>query len=613
MITFPATLRFRLMVFALAVFVPMVGLVLYGDWEQSRSATAEARSKALRLVQLAAAEQEQFAEAARQFLVALAHLPIIKDADKENCDYFLSEVLSAQPAYSNLGVIMVDGRVLCSAVSSPGISTLDLSGRSYFQRAMNTRQFAVGDYQIGRVTGKPVIIFAHPELNDEGEVAYLVAAALDLKWFNEFVGRFSLPEKATLTVFSSDGTILARHPEPESWMGRAMPEAPLIRTALQREDEGIVEARGDDGVERLYACRPLKGAVSMTATACIGIPMSVAYSEVKRTTELRLVWLGVAAFFTLAVGWFIGDRFILKRIHELIQATRRLSAGELTARTGLPYDGGELGELARSFDEMAATLQKRYEERVEAEASLREALAENAKMLDVLLQKGIQFKALTVRLAEVEENEKRRLSHELHDRVGQTLTALGLNLNIVETLLSGDVSPAVKKRLDDSMELLEETVKHIRDVMANLSPPVLDKYGLPAALRWYGERLSERSGLSVVVQADEPLRRLPASHEIALYRLIQEALNNVIRHAKARTATITLEELDEGILRLTVADDGVGFEADTFFASSPSGPPQARLHWGFVTMRERAEMANGRFHVESAPGEGTRVVVDISR
>jgi len=190
---------------------------------------------------------------------------------------------------------------------------------------------------------------------------------------------------------------------------------------------------------------------------------------------------------------------------------------------------------------------------------------------------------------------------------------LGLNLNIVESMLPGDVSPAVKKRLDDSLGLLEETVKHVRDVMANLSPPVLDDYGLPAALRWYGERLAERSGLSVMVQADEKLARLPVSHEIALYRITQEALNNVIRHAKARTATITMEEIDEGIVRLTIADDGVGFEADTLFAPPPSGQSQARLHWGLVTMRERAEMANGGLRVESVPGEGTRVMVDIRR
>ena len=225
---------------------------------------------------------------------------------------------------------------------------------------------------------------------------------------------------------------------------------------------------------------------------------------------------------------------------------------------------------------------------------------ENARLFSSVSEQQQQLRALSARLAEAEEAERQRLTRELHDQVGQSLTALGINLNIVRSQVPAQAG-AAHARLDDSLTLVAQTTERIRDVMADLRPPVLDDYGLLAALRWHGERFSPRTGVTTIVQGEELTPRLPSSVETALFRIAQEALTNAAKHAQASQVTLTLEAVDGGA-RLTIADDGVGFDP----------PARRQAGWGLLTMRERAEAVGGHLRVESAPGEGTRVIVDIA-
>jgi signal transduction histidine kinase len=144
-----------------------------------------------------------------------------------------------------------------------------------------------------------------------------------------------------------------------------------------------------------------------------------------------------------------------------------------------------------------------------------------------------------------------------------------------------------------------ETVERTRDVMSDLHPPVLDDYGLLAALRWYGDRFSKRTDIATLFEGKELAPRLAPDVESALFRIAQEALTNVARHTHAKTVTLTLERADGGA-QLIIADDGAGFDPAR---DAPRG-------WGMITMRERAESVGGRMRVESAPGKGTRVIVE---
>jgi len=255
--------------------------------------------------------------------------------------------------------------------------------------------------------------------------------------------------------------------------------------------------------------------------------------------------------------------------------------------------------LAKAKDELEIRVKERTAELAKANENLRREITERKRTED-------ELRALSRQLVETQENERRAISRELHDQIGQSLTALGVNLNIIRTQMSKETPALLQSRLDDSMSLVEQTTEEIRDVMANLRPPVLDDYGLVAALHWYGEQFARRTNIVITVEGEEPVPRLDTRMENTLFRIVQEALTNVAKHAQATLVTVTIE-VGNGNLRLIVADDGIGFD----ITNLPS--PDVGRGWGLLTMRERAEVVGGIFRVESRPGGGTKLIVEVAR
>jgi signal transduction histidine kinase len=216
-----------------------------------------------------------------------------------------------------------------------------------------------------------------------------------------------------------------------------------------------------------------------------------------------------------------------------------------------------------------------------------------------------QLQAISQRVVEIQETEQRNLSAELHDRLGQDLTAINLNLHLVKDQLSPGSRSKVGPRLDDSIALVERTVEVVRDVAGALRPLVLDDYGLAVTLRSYGEQFAARTGIRVIVAAKQPVPRLQSAAEMALFRISQEALTNVLKHAKAATVRLTLT-VDGESVALTIADDGCGFEAESAMDHRTRG-------LGLLIMQERLRAVDGSLRIESRPGAGTSVVAKVRR
>ena len=250
--------------------------------------------------------------------------------------------------------------------------------------------------------------------------------------------------------------------------------------------------------------------------------------------------------------------------------------------TALRSPSGALRGFAKVTREMT--------ERRQAEESLREQRTLLTKAAGDLL-------ALTRRLVEAEEAERRRLARELHDSVGQTLSALGMSLDLAR---ASATVPEVRARLNDSITLVENTLQAIESVMADLRPPLLEEFGLGAALARHVEQFSRRTGIEVAFadEAKESARGVRLETAIALFRIVQEALNNVAKHAAAKQVRLTLA-LDGPDAVVSVIDDGRGFDRATAARSE---------RFGMRTMRERAEAVGGRIDVSSSPGKGTSVM-----
>ena len=216
-----------------------------------------------------------------------------------------------------------------------------------------------------------------------------------------------------------------------------------------------------------------------------------------------------------------------------------------------------------------------------------------------------QLQAISQRVVEIQETERRNLSAELHDRLGQDLTAISLNLHLVKDQLSAGSRTKVGPRLDDSIALVERTVEVVRDVAGTLRPLVLDDYGLAATLKSYGEQFAARSGIGVTVTAKRPVPRLQPDVEMVLFRIGQEALTNVLKHAKAAMVRLTLA-VDAESVSLTIADDGCGFDAQSAMDHRTRG-------LGLLIMQERLRAVDGSLRIESQPGAGTSVVAKVRR
>ncbi|MGD0615660.1 MAG: ATP-binding protein, partial [Verrucomicrobiota bacterium] len=211
---------------------------------------------------------------------------------------------------------------------------------------------------------------------------------------------------------------------------------------------------------------------------------------------------------------------------------------------------------------------------------------------------GRKLQVLSRRLVEAQETERRNIARELHDEIGQALTVMQLN---VQAMLQSPGADALVPRLTESLEVVDRVLEQVHDISLNLRPSMLDDLGLEPALRWYTNRQAALAGLQAEFAADPLEHRLDPIIETECFRIAQEALTNVVRHARARTVTVELHTQD-GRLHLGVRDDGVGFDAAPIREQAVRG---ASL--GLLSMEERAALAGGGLEFKSTPGQGTDV------
>ena len=361
------SLRFRLILLVLLAVIPALGLILYTGIEERRIASAQAKEDALRLSRLVSSSQSQLIEGARHFLYTLAQLSQVRNCDPTLCCSLFANLLRQYPWYLNIGVAGQDGNIFASAL--PLTRSVNAADRKWFQRAFQTCAFSIGDYQIGRITGKPSVNFGHPVLNEAGKVKAVVFVALDLTWLNQLPAKVQLPPGSTLTVIDQSGMILARHPEPEKWLGKTL-RASMAKIILS-QGEGMTEAIGIDGTPRLYAFTPFGDkATAGNLYLSIGIPTSVAFTKVDQILRRNLTFLGFVALLALVAAWLGGDLLLARRLNALVNVTKRLGTGDMSARTGMTRGRGELSQLAVAFDHMASSLEQRESERKQAQEQL---------------------------------------------------------------------------------------------------------------------------------------------------------------------------------------------------------------------------------------------------
>jgi diguanylate cyclase (GGDEF)-like protein len=350
-------LRAQLLALVVIAVIPAFGLLGYDAVTERRESVAQAERDATNLARLAAREHTRLLAGVRQLLLSLSKSSDIGTPRSPGaCHQLLADVLKLYPYYNNIGVAAADGTVYCSAL--PFSRPVSIADRAYFRRALETRGVGVGEYQVGRITKMPAINLGQAILDEAGKVQAVAYAALNLTWLSEMTAGINLIPESTVSVFDSNGTVLAHYPDPKKWFGKSQKGSELVRAALSRSAGGTIEAHGPDGIDRMYAFAPLSDTKLKGVYVSVGISRTSATAAANQALMRSLVGMVIVIALGVALAWFGSGAPILHRIDALTTAARRIRAGDLTPPTDLMQGGGELEELGRTFEDMAGALHR---------------------------------------------------------------------------------------------------------------------------------------------------------------------------------------------------------------------------------------------------------------
>jgi two-component system sensor histidine kinase UhpB len=350
----------------------------------------------------------------------------------------------------------------------------------------------------------------------------------------------------------------------------------LNKTIILASDEGGKIFRNVNPVLNREACHgchnPSERVIGVLVT-----DFSLASIEDQLEGELRknILFLGLFILISISVISFTVNHLVISKVEQFVEAARRFGQGDLTRKITFRADD-ELQRLAESFNRMAGELKKKMK----------------------------QEKKYISQIIDAQENERRRISRELHDELGQALTAIKYNLEMIERNLPENLSEG-KERLKEAETLSTQILGQLRQLSHDLRPPMLDDLGLLPTLRWYIENYGKRWNIKTHYEATGFRGKLNPELETALYRVIQEALNNVAKHASADDVHIHLSCTDFAVM-LTVTDNGIGFDPRKVLGSNIQ-----KREVGIKGMQERVFSLGGRIDIRSRPGGGTRITIEI--
>lgn len=329
--------------------------------------------------------------------------------------------------------------------------------------------------------------------------------------------------------------------------------------------------------------------------------LSLAEIEQRAGGDLQrtLLLLGSAFLLGAALLGVTMERSVIEPLGQLTETIRDFDRGDLGRRVRI-RSSDEVGELAEAFNRMADGL----EERARLEQKVRERTAELQILYDELQQKEAMREQLLKQVINAQEEERKRIARELHDELAQALIGLLMSLDVAEDVLEPELE-VVHRQLARTRDITQRALQQTRGLILDLRPTMLDDLGLVPAIRWYVESHLEAAGILITVRTDGEQRRLPPETETALFRITQEAINNVVKHAQATRVTIDLTwKPDEVIVK--IEDNGRGFEPE---AVMDRGDETRGI--GLLGMKERATLLGGTLDILSEPGAGTRVIARL--
>ncbi|WP_454624903.1 cache domain-containing protein [Bradyrhizobium cenepequi] len=359
------TLLSRLFVLVAIALIPAIAIQAYNEFQLRRTRQVEVQNQALNLAELAAAEQRQIVMGMHQALIALSELPAIKAKNTEGCNAYLARIKRRYPGFISFIVVDTNGDAFCDTNNDYKRSTA--AGRPYFADVLKTGKFTIGEFAIGRQTGRNVLHFALPFYGDDARLGGVVIAALSLDWLAGSIAQQDVPPGAALAIMDRNGTYLARYPDNARFVSRKTPRD-SDRKPDHRSTADIVDL---DGVERIVGYSVLQDGGLVIA---FGLDKARAFTEIQRGTQRGIFLIVLSTALVLSLTSLGARRFIHRPLGQLVDAANQWRFGDLARRVDI-QGTSEIVRVAEAFNTMADALERREHELSEAKERAEEAAA----------------------------------------------------------------------------------------------------------------------------------------------------------------------------------------------------------------------------------------------
>jgi signal transduction histidine kinase len=574
------SLRNRLILFAGACLLPLLVVTIV-----ILSETADAGREQVLDAQAATAEVVASVLTAtitdyQKVLQELASIDRVRKMDSSTARDTLDQFSRAHPSLYGLFLLDQQG----SVVASIGLDPQQFSGRSPFIDAVD-RSLKLGEPGVSTTLSTPdakVVALTMPvraKDQAESEPVGVVGSLLSVDRLGAAVLSPFARGDTLIAIFAGGQVIAAQ--------GSDVAVDALLSSTLPVQTPGKpgnVTYTDENGKERFAVYAPVPGT---TWGVLVTHPSPAAYAPVREMFSRSLMAVAAATLVTLALA-VLASELLARPLRELLARAQALANGDLGPREPVQSGGEEIVGIDEALQVMAA----RFSEQMHDLEQAREAGVAQAA----------QLRELNRRTVRLQEDERRRIAGEIHDAVSPLITGAlyqARALRLGDRDDTGRSTAPSDSTLDSVGDLLSRAMEELHSVVFALRPPDLDDIGVVAAIERYIAQV-QRSGLNVQLEAEEDPPALTPEVRLAIYRIVQEALHNALRHAAADEAVVRFETVDDA-LRVTIRDNGAGF--DPGIATRPTA-------LGLLSMRERAAAIGATLTVKSSPGDGTTVLIE---